>query len=557
MALEMFGWKLEKQLKDKPAELAANNVSFVPQEPDDGSLIVAASGGAYGTYVDIDGTVRNDSDLITKYRVMSDHPELDTAITAIVNEAIINEPETETVDLDLSKIQEKDLSENLKQKIDDEFKTLLQLFNFNNEGYEMFRRWYIDGRLFYHAIFDPNNPGKGIQELRYIDPRKIRKVKEIQPVQAQGGGRNAQGGQITLLKTAKEYYVFNDSGFSGKDLSSLPQTVGSLAGIKIAKDNIIQATSGLMDHSGKQVVSYLNKAIKPLNMLSMMEDALVIYRVARAPERRIFYVDTTGMPRAKAEQYMQQLMVRFKNKVAYDSATGEIRDERKFSSMLEDFWLPRRDGGKGTEITTLPGGQNLGEIEDIMYMLKKLYKALSIPISRIDPEALYSIGRATEISRDEVSFEKFITRLRARFSMVLLGALRLQLLSKKILSADDWAKIKNQVQFKYAEDNLFAELKQNEIMQARLGVLSMMVPYVGRYFSNEQIRDEILKQTREQQSEIDKQIKKEKTIEQYQQPLGGGEDPTMGMMDASTGFDPGGPGGDGVGPPGQPGQPPQ
>jgi hypothetical protein len=266
----------------------------------------------------------------------------------------------------------------------------------------MFRRWYIDGRIFYHAVFDPNSPAKGIQELRYIDPRKIRKVKELEPVVANGVKSNMGGGQTTMLKTAREYYVFNDNGFSGKDLSSLPQTQAAMAGIKIAKDNIIQCTSGQMDHTGKQVVSFLNKAIKPLNMLTMMEDALVIYRVARAPERRIFYVDTTGMPRAKAEQYMQQLMVRFKNKVAYDSATGEIRDQRKFASMLEDFWLPRREGGKGTEITTLPGGQNLGEIEDVMYMLKKLYKALGVPLSRLDPDALYTIGRETEISRDEV-----------------------------------------------------------------------------------------------------------------------------------------------------------
>lgn len=542
--MELFGWKLERTVNDKPEKQAANNVSFVPAEQDDGSLLVAA-GGAYGTYVDIEGAVRNDSDLITKYRTMSDHPELDTAITAIVNEAIINEPETETVQLDLNKIE--DLSDNVKDKIEEEFQTILELFNFNQEGYEMFRRWYIDGRLYYHAIFDPAAPTKGIQELRYVDPRKIRKVKELEPVINNGVRGNAGGGGVTMLKTAREYYVFNDKGFSGKDLSSLPTTQAAMAGIKIAKDNVIQCTSGLMDTSGKQVVSFLNKAIKPLNMLTMMEDALVIYRVSRAPERRIFYVDTSGMPRPKAEQYMQQLMVRFKNKVAYDSATGEIRDERKYASMLEDFWLPRRDGGKGTEITTLPGGQNLGEIEDIMYMLKKLYKSLSIPISRLDPEALYTIGRATEISRDEVSFEKFITRLRSRFSNIFLGALRLQLLTKKVISAEDWAKIKNKLQFQYAEDNLFAELKQNEIMQARLAVVGEMMPFVGRYFSNEQIRTEILKQTEEKAKEIDKQIKKEKTIEQYQQPLEG-EDPTAGSVGASTGFDPGGPQSFGDGP---------
>lgn len=540
MALEIFGWKLEKSIKDAPQEQQANNVSFVPQDPDDGSLLVAA-GGAYGTYVDIEGTVRNDSELITKYRVMSEHPELDTAITAIVNEAIINEPETDTVALDTGKIDS--LSDNVKEKIEDEFQNILDLFNFNQEGYEMFRRWYIDGRIFYHAIFDPNNPGKGIQELRYIDPRKIRKVKELEPVNTNGVKANQGGGQVMMLKTRKEYYVFNDQGFSGRDLSTLPQTSTAMSGIKIAKDNILQCTSGLMDQSGKQVVSYLNKAIKPLNMLTMMEDALVIYRVSRAPERRIFYVDTSGMPRPKAEQYMQQLMVRFKNKVAYDSKTGEIRDERKYASMLEDFWLMRRDGGKGTEISTLPGGQNLGEIEDVMYMLKKLYKALSIPISRIDPEALFSIGRATEISRDEVSFEKFITRLRSRFTTIFLGALRLQLLTKKIISAEDWAKIKNKLQFKFAEDNLFAELKQNEIMQARLAVLGGMVPYVGRYFSNEQVRTEVLKQTEDRQKEIDKQIKKEKDIEQYQQPPMSQEDPMAGAMGAGTGFDPMGPGG--------------
>lgn len=551
--MEFFGWKLEKTIKDTPAELQANNVSFVPKDPDDGSLLVAA-GGAYGTYVDIEGSVRSDSELITKYRVMSEHPELDTAITAIVNEAVINEPETDTVSLDLAKIEEKDLSESIREKIEEEFTNVLQMFNFNNEGYEMFRRWYVDGRIYYHAVFDPNNPGKGIQELRYIDPRKIRKVKELEPVVSNGVKGNQGAGQATVLKTAKEYYVFNDKGFSGKDLSSLPQTQAAMAGIKIAKDNIIQCTSGLMDPTGKQVVSYLNKAIKPLNMLTMMEDALVIYRVSRAPERRIFYVDTTGMPRPKADQYVQQLMVRFKNKVAYDSSTGEIRDERKFASMLEDFWLPRRDGGKGTEISTLPGGQNLGEIEDVMYMLKKLYKALGVPLSRLDPEALFTIGRATEISRDEVSFEKFITRLRSRFSGIFLGALRLQLLTKKIINADDWAKIKNQLMFKFAEDNLFAELKQNEIMQARLAVLGMMVPYIGRYYSNEQVRTEVLKQTEDQMKEIDKQIKKEKTIEQYQTPLQGEEDPMAGAVGASTGFDPAGPDQQFGAPPGAPPQ---
>lgn len=545
--MEFFGWKLEKQIKDTPEAAQANNVSFVPQDPDDGSVLVAA-GGAYGTYVDIEGSVRTDSELITKYRIMSEHPELDTAITAIVNEAIINEPETETVELDLSKIDE--IPDGTKEKIEEEFKNVLDLFNFQQEGYEMFKRWYVDGRIYYHAIFDPNNLSKGIQELRYIDPRKIRKIKELEPVVANGVKANAGGGQVTMLKTAKEYYVFNDKGFSGKDLSTLPQTQAAMSGIKIAKDNIIQVTSGLMDPHGKNVVSYLNKAIKPLNMLTMMEDALVIYRVSRAPERRIFYVDTSGMPRPKAEQYMQQLMVRFKNKIAYDSSTGEIRDERKYSSMLEDFWLPRRDGGKGTEITTLPGGQNLGEIEDILYMLKKLYKALGIPLSRLDPEALYTIGRATEISRDEVGFEKFITRLRSRFSNIFMGALRLQLLAKKIISADDWAKIKNKLQFQYAEDNLFAELKANEMMLARLEIVNGMMPLVGRFFSNEQIRTEVLKQTEERQKEIDKQIKKEKDIEQYQTPLDG-EDPTAGAIGAGTGFSPDGPSGFDPGPPPQ------
>jgi hypothetical protein len=540
MALEMtmFGWKLERQVKDTELQQQANNVSFVPQDPQDGSLIVA-DGGAYGTYVDIEGSVRSDAELITRYRIMSEHPELDTAITAIVNESIINEPDTDTVSIDLGKVE--GVSDSIKEKIEKEFAGVLKLFNFNKEGYEMFRRWYIDGRMYYHAIFDQNNPGKGIQELRYIDPRKIRKVREVKPVTVgDPGSKNVVGGNVTMLKTAREYYVFNDRGFGGADISTTPTLTQAMAGIKIAKDNIIQVTSGLQDPHGKNIISYLNKAIKPLNMLSMMEDALVIYRVSRAPERRIFYVDTSGMPRPKADQYVQQLMVRFKNKVAYDSATGEIRDERKYSSMLEDFWLPRRDGGKGTEITTLPGGQNLGEIEDVMYMLKKLYKALSIPITRLDPEALFSIGRATEISRDEVSFEKFITRLRSRFSDIFLGALRLQLLTKKIINAQDWVKIKNDILFKYAEDNLFAELKQNEIMQARIGVANGLLPFAGKYVSHTQIRQEVFKQTEEQMKDIDKQIKKDATNPQYQN-MTGEEDPQAGAFGASTGFDAGGP----------------
>ena len=513
--MNIFGYEISKKVQD-PDDLKPQ-VSFIPKE-DDGATVVSQA-GAMGQYVDLDGTIQSDSELITRYRTMAEHPALAQAITSIVNEAIINEPEDDTVGINLDTVES--IPEGTKTKIVDEFKNVLRLFNFDLEGYEIFKRWYIDGRLYYHVIVDPKKLGDGISELRYIDPRKIRKIREVKkaPMQNRPGvGNGPDAGD--LIEPQKEFYIFNDAGFTKDDISSIPNQGIATGMMKISKDAIVHITSGQMDVRGKSVVSYLHKAIRPLNMLTMLEDSSVIYRLSRAPERRVFYIDTSGMPRAKAEQYLKQTMTNFKNKVVYDSSTGQVKDQRKFMTMFEDFYLARRDGGKGTEIQTLPAGQNLGEIEDIVYFQKRLYQALEVPSSRLDPDAMYSLGHATEISRDEVGFEKFVTRLRARFSQLLLNTLRVQLLLKNIIKPEDWERFKNEILFTYAKDNLFAELKDNEVMMGRIGVAVQLIPFIGRYFSEEWVRKTIFKQTEEDQKEQDNKIVGEKGMEQYSTPLG-------------------------------------
>lgn len=526
--MKLFGYDSNKEPTATsamdPSKPEQKNISFVTDVNDDGAVVVSG-GGAYGMYVDVDGIIRNDSDRITQYRTMSDHPALDIAVTSIVNEAIINEPEVDTVAIDLSDCPS--LPKATKKKVEAEFKNILNLLNFDLNGYEIFRRWYIDGRLFYHAIIDPKNVNGGIIELRYIDPRKIRKVREVETIPL---AANAAQGAGQMVKTKAEYYVFNERGFTREDLSSIPNSGSAAGSLKISKDAIIHITSGQMDAAGKSVVSYLHKAIRPLNQLTMLQDSMVIYRLARAPERRIFSVDVSGMPKAKAEQYLKSVMNNFKTKITYDSATGEVRDDRKFMSMFEDFWFARRDGGKGTEVDTLPGGENLGEIDDILYMQRQLYQSLNIPVSRIESESTYTLGRATEISREEVGFEKFVTRLRARFSIVFLNALRVQLLLKNIINPDDWEAIKNTISFIYSKDNLFAEMKMNEVMTGRLTTLQLMEPYIGRFFSNEQVRREVLHQTEEMMDEIDEQIEKEKSIAQYAPPMEPGEPDQSGDL---------------------------
>ena len=501
---EIFGFEIKKKTTEP--------ISFAPKQTDDGAVVVA-EGGVFGTYVDLDGSIRTEAELVNKYREMSGHPEVDMAIDDIVNEVITQEPETEPVELVLDDIEE--LSDKIKKIFIEEFKEVLNLLEFNQLSYEVFRRWYVDGRLYYHVIIDEKAQNLGIQELRYIDPRKIRKVREVRR-------KKLEDNQMAN-QTSKEYFIYNDKGFAKTSGNSALPT-NSIGGLKIAKDSIIQCTSGITSLNGDLVQSYLHKAIKPLNQLRSMEDSLVIYRISRAPERRIFYIDVGNLPKMKAEQYLRDIMTKFKNKLVYDSATGEIRDDRKFMTMLEDFWLPRREGGKGTEITTLPGGQNLGQMDDVIYFQKKLYKSLNVPISRLDPEAQFNFGRATEITRDEVKFAKFINRLRIKFSILFTKILERQLILKGIITPEEWNQINNRIRFKFAQDNYFAELKEAEILASRINTLQQIEAFAGKYYSHEWIRRKVLRQSDEEIEEIDEQI-----IDEMKNPLY--NPPEMQMQD--------------------------
>jgi hypothetical protein len=477
--MELFGFEFKR--KEEKADL----VSFAPtKDADDGALVVSA-GGAYGTYVDLDGTVRSEADLVTKYRDMALHPECDSAIDEIVNESIAID------DKNLVKINVDDLkvSDQLKKIIREEFDNCLKIIEFNKYAYEIYRRWYIDGRLYYHVVIDEKNPKEGIKELRYVDPRKIRKVREVQKKRA---AQNVS--EVSITKVVNEYYIFNDKGFNYGNKSVGPNTTN---GLKISKDSIVHVVSGLTDNQGTMVLSYLHKAIKALNQLSTLEDAVVIYRLSRAPERRIWYIDVGNLPKMKAEQYVREIMVKHKNRLVYDASTGQIRDDRKFMTMLEDYWLPRREGGRGTEVTTLPAGQNLGQMEDVLYFQKKFLNTLNVPVSRLNSDALFSIGRATEITRDELKFERFITRLRSRFSQLFIKMLEKQLILKGIATAEDWKAIQSQIRFEFAKDNYFAELKKAEILQNRISQARDMQDMAGKYVSHHTIRKEILMQSDE------------------------------------------------------------
>lgn len=494
---KIFGFEIKRNVEEP--------VSFAPKTTDDGAVVVN-EGGVYGTYVDLDGSIRTEAELVNKYREMAAHPEVDTAIDDIVNEVVTQEPETQLVELILDEI---DLTDRVKKLFINEFKDILTLLEFSNLGYEIFRRWYVDGRLYYHVIIDEQKPKDGIVELRYLDPRKIRKVRQVK--------KKALADNVALNQMSGEYYIYNDRGFaktSGN--SSVPSN--SVGGIKIAKDSIVQCTSGLTSSNGDLVQSYLHKAIKPLNQLRSMEDSLVIYRISRAPERRIFYIDVGNLPKAKAEQYLRDIMIKFKNKLVYDAATGEIRDDRKFMTMLEDFWLPRREG-RGTEITTLPGGQNLGQMDDVIYFQKKLYKSLNVPVSRLDPEQQFNFGRATEISRDEVKFSKFTNRLRNKFATLFTKILERQLILKGIITVEEWDKIKDSVRYKFSQDNFYAELKETEILRDRITMLRDVDDYAGKYYSHEWIRRNVLRQSDEEMEEIDEQIAEEQDNPQYNPPM--------------------------------------
>ncbi|MEI6882341.1 MAG: portal protein, partial [Bacteroidota bacterium] len=446
--MKLFGFEFQRKV---PVDTTP---SFAPKEADDGAVIVAA-GGAYGTYIDLDGTVRTEAELVTKYREMSLQPEIDSAVDEIVNESIsIDEENIVSIILDNLEVTDK-----VKKVIRDEFQNVLNILDFQSRAYEIYRRWYIDGRLYYHVVIDEKNVSDGIKEVRYVDPRKIRKVREIGKRKVPGG----DGHEAVVPKVQNEYFIFNDKGFNYGNKVVGPSTTG----MKIAKDSVVYITSGLSDTQGTMVLSYLHKAIKALNQLRTLEDALVIYRLARAPERRIWYIDVGNLPKMKAEQYVRDIMVKHKNRLIYDGATGEVRDDRKFMTMLEDYWLPRREGGRGTEVTTLPGGQTLGQMDDVLYFQKKMYQTLNVPVNRLNSDALFSLGRATEVTRDELKFSKFISRLRGRFSTLFTSLLEKQLVLKGIMSIEDGQNIAPDIRFDFAKDNYFTELKNAEMIQNR------------------------------------------------------------------------------------------
>ena len=500
MAIKLFGFTIgEKDIvqKENPEQ-----ASFaLPTEALDDGAVTITQNAHYGTYVDLEGAVRNELELITRYREMSNHPECDMAITEIVDEAISHDDKGKVVDIVLDDLKQ---PESIKKKIREEFDNVLSMLNFSNLADDIFRRWYIDGRIYFHIIVNESNPKEGIQELRYIDPRKIRKVREVQK------GRDLKTG-ADIIKSMAEYYVYNDKGTTAQNY-----TASVNSGLRIAPDAIVNVNSGMMDAKNTFVISYLHKAIKPLNQLRMIEDAIVIYRVSRAPERRVFYIDVGNLPKGKAEQYLRDVMVKYKNKVVYDANTGELRDDRKHMSMLEDFWLPRREGGKGTEITTLPAGQNLGQMEDVQYFQKKLLQSLNVPYSRLEPQGggLVGLGRTTEVTRDELKFNKFVVKLRNKFSQIFDHALKIQLSLKGICSQEEWETFREDVFYDYRKDNNFTELRDAELLQQRLQALGQIDPYVGRYYSQEWVKKNVLHLTDDEVAEMQKQIDSEPAPQQ-------------------------------------------
>jgi hypothetical protein len=495
MAVKLFGFTLGR--KDVVQPQLPEQASFaLPTETMDDGAVTITSNAHYGTYVDLEGSVRNEIELVTRYREMANHPELEMAIDDIVNEAISHNETGKVVSIVLDKLKQ---PESIKKKIIEEFDTIQRMLNFSNLADDLFKRWYIDGRLNYHVVVNEKNPKEGIQELRYIDPRKIRKVREVKK------GRDPKTG-ASIITSIAEYYVYNDKGQTTQTYTS-----NINAGLRIAPESIINVNSGLMDAKNTFVISYLHKAIKPLNQLRMIEDAIVIYRLSRAPERRIFYIDVGNLPKGKAEQYLRDIMVKYRNKMVYDAQTGELRDDRKHMSMLEDFWLPRREGGKGTEITTLPAGQNLGELEDVKYFRQKLLNSLNVPISRLEPQqgGMIGIGRTTEVTRDEVKFAKFIQRLRNKFSTIFDQALRVQLVLKGICTTDEWELFKEDIYFDFLKDNNFTELRDAELLRERVTLLQTVDPYIGRYYSANWVRKNILQMDDELIEQMDREIAKE------------------------------------------------
>ena len=492
MPVDIFGFSIGKKKPVEPDQ-SRKEESFVVPDNYDGTYTLE-TGGVFGTLVDFNGAIKTENQLINKYRNASLFPEVDQAIEDIINESIVMNDDKKPIRLDLTNI---DLSENIKNKIYSEYDGILKLLEFHNKGYDIFRRWYVDSKIYYHVIIDTDVPQKGIKELRAIDPIKIKKIRKVNKEQRRVGNST-----VPFVKSVDEFYVYINT-----DKNSSFQTPSQ--GIKIANDSVCYVHSGILDYSTNRVVGYLQKAIRPLNMLRQTEDAVVIYRISRAPERRIFYVDVGNLPKNKAEQYLRDIMNRYRNKLTYDASTGEIKDDRNHLHMLEDFWMPRREGGRGTEITTLDGGQNLGEMEDVDYLLRKLYRSLNVPISRMETENGFNMGRSAEITRDEVKFFKFIEKLRMKFSEMFIQLLKVQLLLKGIMSEDDWKRISPNIRFKYNHDSYFTELKETEIIKERLDIMSQLEEYVGKYYSTEWVRRNILRQSDEEMKEIDSQIQKE------------------------------------------------
>ena len=517
----LFGFSIEDNEKNPPGV-----ISPVPPNKNDGQESYISS-GFFGSYVDIEGVYRNENELIRRYRSMALYPECDSAIEDIVNEAIVSDTNDSPVSIELSN---PNASDGIKKKLREEFKYILELLDFDKKAHEIFRNWYIDGRLYYNKVIDQKNPQDGIQELRYIDSAKMKYVRQVKKTRNDGLARSEQDNPATYnFPELEEYFIYSPGG--SNQYGSAPTK-----GIKLTKDSVTYCTSGLVDRNKGSTLSWLHKSIKPLNQLMMIEDSLVIYRLSRAPERRIFYIDVGNLPKQKAEAYLRDVMQRYRNKLVYDANTGEIRDDKKFMSMMEDFWLPRREGGRGTEITTLPGGQNLGEISDINYFQKKLYRSLNVPETRLQGDSGFSMGRSSEILRDEVKFSKFVGRMRKRFSEMFSDMLKTQLILKNIITPEDWEYMSDHIQYDFLYDNHFAELKDAELLRERLTLAEQTMQYVGKYYSNDYVRRSVLRQTDEEIIEQDKLIEKE--IESGALP-----DPAMQALDPMAGGDPAAAGG--------------